>query len=107
MRRSMRRYASSIQRQPHRAGSHNQSPPMRRAALSVTRDMMAQFNPCARLFVDCAARMRTSGIEEMRTAIRTDDDRLDSRRYNAPSAPEIAAIISEESAGKPRDIRLS
>ena len=69
--------------------------------------MMAQFNPFARLFVDCDARMRTSGIEEMRMAIRTDDGRLDSRRYNAPSDPEIAARIAEESAGGPMDIRLS
>ena len=83
------------------------NPPMRRSTLSGLRDMMVQFNPLARLFVDCAARMRTSGIEEMRMAIRTDVDRLDSRRYNAPSAPEIAAITAEESAGKPRDIRLS
>ena len=43
----------------------------------------------------------------MRMAIRTVDDRLDSRRYNAPSAPGIAAKIAEESARKPRDIRLS
>ena len=37
---------------------------------------------------------------------RTDDDGLDSRRYNAPIAPEIAAIIAEESEGKLRDIKL-
>ena len=75
------------------------NPPMRRAALSEMRYLTAQFNPFARLFVDCAARMRTSGIEEMRMAIRTDDDRLDIRGYNAPSAPELAAIIAAESAG--------
>ena len=83
------------------------NPPMRRETLSGARDMMAKFNPFARLFVDCDARMRTSGIEEMRMALRAADDRLDSRRYNAPSAPEIAAIIAEESEGGPMDISLS
>ena len=83
------------------------NPPMRRSALSGLRDMVTQFSPFSRLFVDCAARMRTSGIEWMRMAIRTGDDRLGSRRYNAPSAPGIAAKIAEESERKPRDIRLS
>ena len=75
------------------------NPPIRRPALSGMRDMMAQFNPFNRHLVDCATGMRTSEIEEMQMAIRTDDDRLDSRSYNAPSDPEIAAIIAEELVG--------
>ena len=43
----------------------------------------------------------------MRMGIRTDDDGLDSRRFNAPSDPEIVAIIAEESAGTSRDIILA
>ena len=75
------------------------NPPVRRPRLSGMRDMMAQFNPFNRHLVDCATGMRTSEIEEMQMAIRTDDDRLDSRSYNAPSDPEIAAIIAEELVG--------
>ena len=43
----------------------------------------------------------------MRMAIRTDDDRLGSRRYGAPSDPDIAGAIPDESAGKPCDIMIS
>ena len=69
--------------------------------------MMGKLNPPAMRFADCAARARTSGIAEMRMAIRTDDDRLDSRPYNAPNSPGNAAIIAEESAGALRNIKIS
>ena len=62
--------------------------------------MMDQFNPFAIRFVDCDARMRTSGFGEIRVAIRTEDDGLCGRRYNAPCAPEIVATIAEESEEK-------
>ena len=80
---------------------------LRRSTLSALRDMMARCNPFPPLFMDCAARMRQEGHEDARLILRTDDDGLDRRRYNAPRAPEVAAVISEESSGNPRDIKLA
>ena len=57
--------------------------------------------------MDFAAQMRQEWHEDARLIPRTVDDALDRRRYIAPRAPGVAAVISGESSGKPRDITIA
>ena len=77
---------------------------LRRPSLSSLHDMMARRNPFPPLFMHCASRMRQEGHEDVRLIPRTDDDGLDCRRYDAPRAPDVAAVIADESVGNPRYI---
>ena len=80
---------------------------MRSALLSDLHVMLGKCNPFPRLFMDCAARMRKDGHENMRWILRADGAEGDSRRYNLPGEPEVACVIADSTAGKPMDIAIA
>jgi hypothetical protein len=69
---------------------------LRPAILSRLEDMMREFNPHAREFVTAGEFLRQHPLAEYNIRINADpEDVPDRRRYNAPRAAEVAAIIPD------------